>query len=104
MAVRFHENDVRAMGRSAHGVRGMNLEEGDAVVALVAVDPCMSLLTVCENGYGKRTSIEEYRKTRRGGKGVINIKTTDRNGKVVTILAVVDDDEIMLISAAGMML
>ena len=104
MAVRFHENDVRAMGRSAHGVRGMSLAEADAVVALVAVDPGMSLLTVCENGYGKRTSIEEYRKTRRGGKGVINIKTSDRNGKVVTILAVVDDDEIMLISAGGMML
>ncbi|MBI3834100.1 MAG: DNA gyrase subunit A [Planctomycetes bacterium] len=104
MAVRFHENGVRAMGRSAHGVRGMTLDEGDAVVSLVPINPGMSLLTVCENGYGKRTDIEEYRKTRRGGKGVINIKTTERNGKVVTILAVVDDDELMLITANGMML
>ena len=104
MAIRFHENDVRAMGRSAHGVRGMNLDPADSVVALVAIDPGVSVLTVCENGYGKRTSIDEYRKTRRGGKGVINIKTTDRNGNVVTILAVVDDDELMFITAAGMML
>ncbi len=104
MAVRFRESDVRAMGRSAHGVRGMTLEQDDAVVAMVAINPGMSLLTVCENGYGKRTDIEEYRKTRRGGKGVINIKTTDRNGKVVAIKAVVDDDELMLITAKGMML
>jgi DNA gyrase subunit A len=104
MAVRFHENNVRAMGRSAHGVRGMTLEQDDAVVAMVAINPGMSLLTVCENGYGKRTDIEEYRKTRRGGKGVINIKTTERNGRVVAIKAVVDDDELMLITAKGMML
>lgn len=104
MAIRFHESDVRAMGRSAHGVRGMTLEEGDWIVSLVPIDPGMSVLTVCENGYGKRTDIGEYRKTRRGGKGVINIKTTERNGKVVTILAVTDDDELMLITAGGMML
>jgi DNA gyrase subunit A len=104
MAVRFHEGDVRAMGRSAHGVRGMNLAEGDAVVGMVAINPGMSLLTVCENGYGKRTQIDEYRKTRRGGKGVINIKTTDRNGRVVNIQAVDDQDELMLITAKGMML
>jgi DNA gyrase subunit A len=104
MAVRFHEGDVRAMGRSAHGVRGMNLDAEDAVVGMVAINPGMSLLTVCENGYGKRTLIDEYRKTRRGGKGVINIKTTDRNGKVVNIQAVEEDDELMLITAKGMML
>ncbi len=104
MAVRFHENNVRAMGRGAHGVKGMTLEQDDQVVAMVAINLGMSLLTVCENGYGKRTDIDEYRKTRRGGKGVINIKTTDRNGGVVTIKAVVDQDELMLITANGMML
>jgi DNA gyrase subunit A len=104
MAIRFQESDVRAMGRSAHGVRGMNLEADDTVVAMVAIQPGMSVLTVCENGYGKRTDISEYRKTRRGGKGVINIKTTDRNGRVVAIKAVIDDDELMLITAKGMML
>ena len=104
MAVRFRESDVRAMGRSAHGVRGMNLAQDDSVVGMVAINPGMSLLTVCEFGYGKRTDIEEYRKTRRGGKGVINIKTTDRNGKVVSIVAVEDQDELIMTTAKGMML
>ncbi len=104
MAVRFHETDVRAMGRTARGVRGMALSGDDAVVSMVAIDPGASVLTVCENGFGKRTSIEEYRKTRRGGKGVINIKTTERNGAVIAIEAVVDGDELMLITQKGMML
>ncbi len=104
MAVRFHENDVRAMGRSARGVRGMTLSGDDTVVSMVAIEPGASVLTVCENGFGKRTAIEEYRKTRRGGKGVINVKTTPRNGDVITIKAVGDDDQLMLITAAGMML
>ncbi len=104
MAVRFQERDVRAMGRSARGVRGMSLTGDDSVVSMVALNPGNSVLTVCENGFGKRTSIEEYRKTRRGGKGVINIRTTERNGKVVAIQAVTDDDELMFITAKGMML
>jgi len=104
MAIRFRESDVRAMGRSARGVRGMALSDQDAVVSMVALDPGKSLLTVCENGYGKRTLIDEYRKTRRGGKGVINIRTTDRNGQVVAIQAVGGTDELMLITAQGMML
>ena len=104
MAIRFQEGDVRAMGRSARGVRGMNLAEGDAVVSMVAISPGDSVLTVCENGFGKRTAIAAYRKTRRGGKGVINIKTTQRNGLVVTIKDVTDDDELMMITARGMML
>jgi len=104
MAIRFDERDVRAMGRSARGVKGMTLSDDDAVVSMVAITPGQSLLTVCENGFGKRTSIDEYRKTRRGGKGVINIKTTERNGRVVAIKAVTDDDELMLITSAGMML
>ncbi len=104
MAIRFHEGDVRAMGRSARGVRGMALSGDDMVVSMVALNPGDSLLTVCEKGFGKRTSIDEYRKTRRGGKGVINIKTTERNGRVVAIEAVSEDDELMLITAEGMML
>ena len=104
MAVRFNESDVRAMGRSARGVRGMTLGGEDSVVSMVAINPGDSLLTVCENGFGKRTGIEEYRKTRRGGKGVINIKVTQRNGYVVAIQAVGDDDELMMITANGMML
>ncbi len=104
MAIRFDETDVRAMGRTARGVRGMTLSGDDAVVSLVAMAPGASLLTICEHGYGKRTSIEEYRKTRRGGKGVINIRTTDRNGAVVAIEGVDDDDELMVITAGGMML
>ena len=104
MAVRFDESQVRAMGRSARGVRGIRLSRGDNVVSLVAVDPGESLLTLCQNGFGKRTGIDAYRKTRRGGKGVINIRTTERNGKVVAIQAVSDDDELMFITAGGMML
>jgi DNA gyrase subunit A len=71
---------------------------------MVAIRPGLSVLTVCEKGYGKRTDVEEYRLTRRGGKGVINIKTSERNGKVVAIRAVGDDDELMIITAAGIML
>jgi DNA gyrase subunit A len=104
MAIRFDEGDVRAMGRSARGVRGMALEKGDVVVSMVPISPDESLLTVCENGYGKRTSLEEYRKTRRGAKGVINIKTTDRNGEVVALTAVRDEDELMFITANGIAL
>ena len=82
----------------------MTLSGDDAVVAMVAIDAGDSLLTVCERGYGKRTDIEQYRKTRRGGKGVINIKTTRRNGNVVNMQAVDDDDELMIITQNGMML
>ncbi len=104
MAIRFEETDVRAMGRTARGVRGMNLEEGDLVVGMVAIRPGSSVLTICENGFGKRTNIDEYRKTKRGGKGVINIKTTERNGDVVGLIAVIDTDELMIITAGGIML
>jgi len=104
MAVRFDEKDVRAMGRAAAGVKGMTLSGDDLVVSMIAINPGQSVLTVCENGYGKRTVIEEYRKTKRGGKGVINIKTTDRNGPVVAILSVVETDELMLITQQGMTL
>ena len=104
MAIRFNEQDVRAMGRSARGVKGMTLERGDEVVDMIAIRPGHSVLTVCENGYGKRTDIDEYRLTRRSGKGVINIKITQRNGRVVALKAVRDDDELMVITARGIML
>jgi DNA gyrase subunit A len=135
---------VRAMGRSAVGVWGIRLEEGDEVVNMVVTDPLPAgplpadplpagplpagplpagplpagppptdsagagsaggagtLLTVCANGYGKRTLVEEYRQQSRGGKGIIDIRTSDRNGKVVNLLAVKDDDEVMMITKDG---
>ena len=104
MACRFKEADVRAMGRSARGVRGIHLKPGDVVVDLAIMKPDRSLLTVCENGYGKRTDIDAYRLTRRGGKGVINIKTTKRNGPVVALRPVTDDDALMLITSNGILL
>ena len=104
MACRFKETDVRAMGRSARGVRGIDLRPGDLVIDMVVIEPGMSLLTVCENGYGKRTDIDEYRLTRRGSKGVINIKTTERNGPVVALRAVTGDHDLMLITHNGTLL
>lgn len=100
-AIRFPEEKIRAMGRSAYGVRGINLVKGDYVIGMVVVKRDASLLTVTENGYGKRTSIADYRVTNRGGKGVINIKANERNGKVVTIKEVLDDDELILITKNG---
>lgn len=101
MSIRFEEADARAMGRSAVGVWGIRLEDGDEVRDMVVTDGSGTLLTVCENGYGKRTPVEEYRSQSRGGKGIIDIKTSDRNGKVVNLLAVADDDEVMLITKDG---
>ncbi len=101
MSIRFEEADARAMGRSAVGVWGIRLEDGDSVCDMVVTDGSGTLLTVCENGYGKRTLVEEYRDQSRGGKGIIDIKTSDRNGKVVNLLAVADDDEVMLITKDG---
>jgi DNA gyrase subunit A len=101
MSIRFEEADARAMGRSAVGVWGIRLEDGDAVCDMVVTDGSGTLLTVCENGYGKRTPVEEYRLQSRGGKGIIDIRTSDRNGKVVNLLAVKDDDEVMMISKDG---
>ena len=101
-AVRFDENDVRPMGRQARGVRGMMLEDGQSVIAmLVAEDEAQSVLTATENGYGKRTSIVEYTRHGRGTKGMIAIQQSERNGKVVAATLVRTDDEIMLISDTG---
>jgi DNA gyrase subunit A len=104
MAIRFSEEQARSMGRVSRGVRGIKLRSGDLVVDMVIVEPNGSLLTVCENGYGKRTSIEDYRQQSRGGLGLINIKATERNGKVVALKAVHDDDELMMISANGIII
>ncbi len=104
-AVRFDENDVRPMGRNAHGVRGMMLEKGQKVIALlVAVDEEQSVLTVTENGYGKRTPIIEHTRHGRGTKGMIAIQQSARNGKVVGAALVQKDDEVMLISTGGVLI
>jgi DNA gyrase subunit A len=103
-AVRFDENDVRPMGRNARGVRGMMLEEGQGVIAmLVAEDEQQSVLTATQNGYGKRTSIIEYTRHGRGTKGMIAIQQSERNGKVVAATLVHADDEIMLITDKGVL-
>jgi DNA gyrase subunit A len=104
MAIRFDETDVRPMGRTAYGVRGINLREGDEVVAMEVVREGGTMLTVTQNGYGKRTELEEYRLQSRGGVGIINIQTSERNGAVVGIAYVHDDDELMLISQQGKIL
>jgi DNA gyrase subunit A len=104
MAIRFPEGDVRSTGRGAYGVRGITLREDDAVVAMEVVTPGGTLLTVSENGYGKRTDLDEYRVQSRGGLGIINIHTTDRNGRVVGIAYVRDEDELMLITEQGKIL
>ncbi|MBI4450992.1 DNA gyrase subunit A [Candidatus Woesearchaeota archaeon] len=101
MAVRFHEKDVRAMGRTAYGVTGIKLKDGDRVVAALLADESKQVLTITEKGYGKRTPVPEYRLIGRGGIGVTNIKVTDKNGHVVSALSVKDDDELMLISKSG---
>jgi len=101
MAIRFPEEKVRAMGRTAYGVKGIALGKGDYVMGMVVVKRDSSLLVVTENGYGKRTSIDDYRVTNRGGKGIINIKASERNGEVVSIKEVLDQDELILITKKG---
>ena len=104
-AVRFDENDVRPMGRNAHGVRGMSLDKGQKVIALlVAEDEDQSVLTATENGYGKRTPIVEHTRHGRGTKGMIAIQQSERNGKVVAAALVSKDDEVMLISTGGVLI
>ncbi len=118
MAIRFGESDARPMGRNTSGVKGIELADGDQVVGMVVVDPETTLLTACENGYGKRTwfgkgddegpgdedevsSSARYRRQRRGGKGLRDIKTTDRNGKVIGVCQVRDSDEILMMTSRG---
>src|SRR5438067_12890323 len=101
MASRFNEDEVRAMGRQARGVRAMDLEEGDYLIGLLVVEKEGLILSISENGYGKRTPLMDYRLTARGRKGVINMKTTPRIGKVVAILSVKEDTELMIITKQG---
>jgi DNA gyrase subunit A len=103
MSIRFNESDVRSMGRSAGGVRGINLEKGDTLVAAAIVVPDAALLVTGENGIGKRTAFDEYRIQSRGGKGIITMKTGDKTGGVVGALTVRESDEIMLITTGGQM-
>jgi len=103
-SIRFPEDQVRPMGRTAAGVRGMSLREGDAIVGMEILSPRATILTVTEKGYGKRTPLDDYRLQRRGGQGIITIRTTARNGPVVAVTQVLDDDEVMLITDAGKVL
>lgn len=103
MSIRFEESDVRSMGRSATGVRGISLDKGDEVVALAVVNPQATLLVAGENGIGKRTAFDEYRVQSRGGKGIITMKTNEKTGKVIGALTVTDSDEIMLITTSAQM-
>jgi DNA gyrase subunit A len=100
-AIRFKEDEVRPMGRDTYGVWGMRLDAGDEVVALDLVELGATLLAVSENGYGKRTEMDEYRLTRRGGKGIITMKTTDKTGRVIGVRMVTDEDQIMLVTSGG---
>jgi DNA gyrase subunit A len=106
ITIRFKEDDVRPMGRTAHGVRGITLEEGNEVIGMETITPdsTTQILTVTEGGYGKRTPVNEYRVQGRGGKGIISVKTNERNGLAVGFLQVRDGDEIMLMAAHGKVL
>jgi DNA gyrase subunit A len=101
-AIRFNEKNIRAMGRGAQGVKGINLKKSDKVVGMIKTASDGTLLTVTEKGYGKRTDFKEYRLQSRGGSGVINLKIVEKNGAVVGIMTVRDEDEVMLISTQGM--
>jgi DNA gyrase subunit A len=103
-AIRFREEDVRAMGRQARGVRAMSLAHDDYLVGMEVVEKEGLLLSIAENGYGKRTQLETYRLTSRGGKGVINMKTTNKTGRVVDVLLVKEDSDVMIVSQNGKMI
>ena len=100
-SIRFHESDARPLGRVARGVRGMRLAAGDYIVGMEVLSHGQTLFSVTENGYGKRTSIDEYPVQKRGGKGVITIKTSERNGQVVSIMLVEEVDDLMLMTNTG---
>jgi DNA gyrase subunit A len=104
MAIGFPESDVRPRGGTAFGVRGISLRDDDEVVGMDVLAPGGTILSVTEQGYGKRTELEEYRVQARGGLGIINIQTSDRNGKVIGVEQVSDEDELMLITQQGKIL
>jgi DNA gyrase subunit A len=100
-SIRFHESDVRPSGRTAQGVRGIRLDDGDRLIGMEALSFGQTVFVATENGYGKRTAIDEYPVQKRGGKGVITVKTSDRNGQVVAILIVEDKDDLLLVTDSG---
>ena len=100
-AIHFPEAQIREIGRTARGIRGIKLSQGDEVVGMEVVAPHTQILTVTANGYGKRSPASEYRIQNRGGTGIFTVKRTPRTGDVVTIIPVIDEDELMLISNAG---
>ncbi len=104
LAIRFAASDVRPMGRTAHGVRGIRLKKDDYVVAAVSVEEGKQLLTITENGYGKKTDFDEYRLQSRGGSGIFNYKLTEKTGAVIGMAAVCDDDDVMMITSAGVII
>ncbi|MBI9016626.1 MAG: DNA gyrase subunit A [Phycisphaerae bacterium] len=103
-SIRFHEDNLRSMGRTSRGVKGITLKGADQVVDMIVTGQDKSLLTICENGYGKKTNINDYRSQNRGGSGIINIKCTERNGQVVALKAVEPDDDIMMVSSNGIII
>lgn len=101
MSIRFKESDVRPMGRTAMGVKGMELNEGDYVIGMELVKEGASVLCISENGYGKKTPVDEYRTQTRGGKGIITMNTTKKTGNLVALKMVTDDDDLMIINSEG---
>lgn len=104
LSIRFHESEVREMGRTARGVKGINLQRADEVVGADIVRDGAQLLVVCANGYGKRTDLSEYRAQSRAGKGILTIKPSERNGDVVSLMVVTEGDDLMLISREGLII
>lgn len=104
LAIRFHESDVREMGRTATGVRGIRLGAGDIVIGLIVIRSATTLLVVTDKGYGKRSEIDDYRITKRGGKGVITVKTGEKNGNLIAIKEINDNDELVIITNSGMVI
>jgi len=105
MAIRFSEKDVRDMGRAATGVKGITLAKGDEVVGMVALKRSgTTILVVTDKGFGKRSDINDYRLTRRGGKGIITVKCGDRNGKMISIKEVLDNDDVVVVTERGMII
>jgi DNA gyrase subunit A len=103
-AVKFSEEDARSVGRASQGVIGIRLEKGDEVIGMIIARDSETVLTITENGYGKRSSLEEYRFISRGGKGVKNIICSERNGRVVRVQGVSDTDEVIVVSKNGIMI
>ncbi|KUG26524.1 dna gyrase subunit a [hydrocarbon metagenome] len=104
MAIRFNENDVRNMGRTATGVRGIRLGKGDKVIGGISVKHATTLLVATDKGYGKRSDLSDYRITRRGGKGIITVKTGEKNGKMISLMQVNDKDELVIMTVKGMVI